>query len=155
MITKDKGQEYLTKLFSMMREREYITLNDKNTHFRSTEMRLLTQVLFAKYEGKRVISAQLAKMLGLTRSAVSMVVHNLESRGIIVRVPDSMDKKIAYVEISDSVYEAYKDDLEKACAFIAQLVEEFGEEKFEKMYSLFTEFALLMRSKLDWSEANR
>ncbi len=150
MLNKDERQEYLVKIFSLMRVRDNITINDKNTHFKSTEMRLLTEVLFAEYEGKRLISAQLAKLLGITRSAVSQIVNTLESRGVIVRVPDAIDKKIAYVELADGVLDAYKEDLEKACAFVGEVVKEFGKEKFETMCELYTGFAMLVREKLGY-----
>ncbi|MBQ8322531.1 MAG: MarR family transcriptional regulator [Clostridia bacterium] len=135
-----------------MRDRESITINDKNTNFKSTEMRLLTQVILAKYEGKRLISAQLAKLLGVTRSAISQIVNVLEARGVVVRVPDSIDKKIAYIELADGVFDAYSEDLEKGCAFADELVKEFGEEKFDTMCELYTNFAALVQKKIGMYE---
>ena len=108
MLQNNERQDYLVKIFDLMRVKESITINDRNAKFKSTEMRLLTEVLLAKYENKRLISAQLARLLGVTRSAVSQIVNNLEERGVVVRVPDGIDKKIAYVELADGVLESYK-----------------------------------------------
>lgn len=130
-----------------MRVKENITINDRNAKFKSTEMRLLSEVLLAKYENKRLISAQLARLLGVTRSAVSQIVNNLEERGVVVRVPDAIDRKIAYVELADGVLESYKEDLETAREFANDLVKEFGEEKFETMCELYMSFATLVRQK--------
>ena len=147
MLQNNERQDYLVKIFDLMRVKESITINDRNAKFKSTEMRLLTEVLLAKYENKRLISAQLARLLGVTRSAVSQIVNNLEERGVVVRVPDGIDKKIAYVELADGVLESYKEDLEVAREFANGLVKEFGEEKFETMYELYTSFAKLARKK--------
>ena len=147
MFQNDGKQDYLVKIFDLMRVKENITINDRNAKFKSTEMRLLSEVLLAKYENKRLISAQLARLLGVTRSAVSQIVNNLEERGVIVRVPDAIDRKIAYVELADGVLESYKEDLETAREFANDLVKEFGEEKFETMCELYMSFATLVRQK--------
>ncbi len=147
MFQNDGKQDYLVKIFDLMRVKENITINDRNAKFKSTEMRLLSEVLLAKYENKRLISAQLARLLGVTRSAVSQIVNNLEERGVVVRVPDAIDRKIAYVELADGVLESYKEDLETAREFANDLVKEFGEEKFETMCELYMSFATLVRQK--------
>ena len=147
MFQNDGKQDYLVKIFDLMRVKENITINDRNAKFKSTEMRLLSEVLLAKYENKRLISAQLARLLGVTRSAVSQIVNNLEERGVVVRVPDAIDRKIAYVELADGVLESYKEDLEIAREFANDLVKEFGEEKFETMCELYMNFATLVRQK--------
>ncbi len=147
MNEKDKKQTYLLSLFSLIRESESLILEDKNTNFKSTELRMLTEVLFAQYNGERLISAEIARRLNLTRSAVSQIVNDLEKRKVIVRLPDSIDKKIAYIELADGVIEAYGEDIEKASAFVEERVKRFGEERFNQMCALFTEFSALMREK--------
>ena len=77
LINGEKSEKYLYMVFSLLKKRESIIISDKETHFSNTELRLLFEVLMAKYEGKRLISTQLSKLLGVTRSAVSQIVNRL------------------------------------------------------------------------------
>lgn len=140
--------EYLVKVFQMLKQQSSLTLVDKKTSFNHTELRMLSEILSAKYEGKSLISTQLAKRLGITRSAISQIVNRLEEQGVVTRIPDDVDKKIAYVEISENVLERYGDDIEKCNDFIGTAVAEFGEEKFRNLHELFLEFTELLQRKI-------
>lgn len=145
---KTKNEEYLAKLFSVIRQRENIVISDKKGHFNNTELRLISEVLSAKYENRRLISTQLAKRLGVTRSAVSQIVNRLEERNVVKRVPDDVDRKIAYVEISEGVLDIYGEDMENVLAFVGNLVNEFGEANFNRMCELFESFITLAQKKI-------
>lgn len=144
-----KKEEYLAKMFSLLRKRESIIIADKKMHFNNTELRMLSEIISAKYEGKRLISTQLAKQLGVTRSAVSQIVNRLEAQGVVERVADEVDRKIAYIEISDEVLGAYGEDIQSCLDFISKLVEEFGEDKFNQMCELYEAFTELARKKIE------
>ena len=133
----DKREEYLCKIFMMMKQRDNMAISKKKTCFNNTELRMITELVSAKMENRRLISTQLANILGITRSAVSQIVKKLESDGVI-----------AYVELTDTVIEQYRDDVEKCIAFVGELVDELGEEKFEKMYALFMEFMSIAKRKI-------
>lgn len=135
-----KKEEYLAKLFSILKKSDYITFVDKKTNFNHTEIRLLSEILWAQYEGERLISTQLAQRLGITRSAVSQIVNRLELQGVVNRVPDEVDRKIAYIEISDETLDTYGEDMEKCLCFVGRVVEEFGEDNFNEMHRLFVSF---------------
>ena len=143
----DKEEEYLIRIFSLLKKRENLVFNDKKSRFNNTEIRLLSEIIAAKYENRRLISTQLAKMIGVTRSAVSQIVNNLEQQGVVRRVPDEIDRKIAYVEISEEMIEAYGQDLENCKAFVKEVVDEFGEERFTKMSEAYEEFIALTQKK--------
>ena len=145
---KTKNEEYLAKLFSLLRQRENIVISDKKGHFNNTELRLISEVLSAKYENRRLISTQIAKRLGVTRSAVSQIVNRLEERNVVKRVPDDVDRKIAYVEISEGVLDIYGEDMQNVLTFVENLVNEFGEEKFNCMCELFESFIELAQEKI-------
>lgn len=136
-------EEYFGKIFSMMRKREALVVVDRKAPFNNTEIRLIGEILAERAQGKRLISTELARRLGVTRSAVSQIVNRLETKGVVKRVAAENDKKIAYVEISEGVVEVYGEELERALAFVGALVNEFGEEKFNKMYALYDEFVTL------------
>lgn len=142
--TKNESAEnYLKEIFMLGRKVETLSTADRKTRFNNTEFRMLGEIICAKYAGKRVISTQLAQMLGVTRSAISQMVSRLEAQGVVRRVPDSVDKKIAYVEITEETYETYRKDLEVYVNFVNRLVEKFGKERFREMTSLIDEFCAL------------
>lgn len=141
---QNKNAKYLTMLFSMFKNREQSFNSATKTHFNGTEIRLIGELLFAEYEGKRLISTRLADILGITRSAVSQIVNKLEQEGVVRRVPDEVDRKIAYVEVTDEALEKYGEDLRLGAEFARTIVEKFGEERFEMLYVLLNEFTELL-----------
>ena len=138
--TKAKNEQYLHMVFSLLKKREFIMISDKETHFGNTELRMLFEILMAKYEGKRLISTQLAKRLGVTRSAISQIVNRLEKDGVVKRVADDVDRKIAYIEVTEKTMVAYERDLQLCQNFLGRVVDNFGEENFHKMVELFDGF---------------
>lgn len=146
-----KNERYLTMAFNLLKRREQFIIADKKTHFSDTEIRLIAEVIAARYQGKRLISTQLADLLGVTRSAVSQIVNRLEMQGFVQRVPDAVDKKIAYIEITEETKATYGKDLDICLAFIGKAVEKFGEANFEKMYALMCGFIdVLEELRADW-----
>lgn len=146
--TNQSAESYLKEIFTLVRKVETLTTADKKTLFNNTEFRMLGEIICAKYAGKRVISTQLAQILGVTRSAISQMVSRLEEQGVVKRVPDGVDRKIAYVELTEKTYETYRKDLEVYVNFVDRLVEKFGAERFHAMISLVDEFCgLAMEEK--------
>lgn len=138
--SKHKNEDYLNKIFSMLKKTEDVTFTNIRSHFNNSEMRLLGEVVLAKHEGKRIISTQLAKRLGVTRSAVSQMVNKLEARGIVNRVPDEIDRKIAYIELSDHAKEYYEEEKKVYCDFVGKVVDKFGEDNLNELFRLYGEF---------------
>ena len=85
--TNQSAENYLKEIFTLVRKVETLTTADKKTLFNNTEFRMLGEIICAKYAGKRVISTQLAQILGVTRSAISQMVSRLEEQGVVKRVP--------------------------------------------------------------------
>lgn len=146
---RGKGEEYLAKIFTMLKKREELVFESKDSHFNNTEIRLLREIVLEKAQGNRLISTQLAKRLGVTRSAVSQIVNALEKRGVVQRVAAEDDRKIAYIEISAGVMEKYGQDITSVLKIVEKLVEKFGEEKFNTMFDLYNEFTDLTRTYID------
>ncbi len=141
------NEKYLSAVFSILKRRDEIALSNRKTHFKDTELRLIGEVLTAQKENKRLISTQLATKLRITRSAVSQIVNRLEKNGIVKRVPDAVDRKIAYIEITEETLAAYKEDMENYGAFIGGLVKKFGEEKFDQLCALLEELLELFEAE--------
>ncbi len=137
--TKEEKKElHLKMMFSLMKKRASVV--DRDSRFSGTEFRLLAEILAAKYEGRRLISTQIADVIGVTRSAVSQIVNRLEAENIVKRVPDDVDRKIAYIEVTDNALELYRADLENCKDYVEEIVECFGEDKFHQLCELFEEF---------------
>lgn len=139
-----KNKRYLKMLFSMFKKREQTFYSNEKTHFNGTEIRLIGEILSAEDEGKRLISTRLAEILGITRSAVSQIVNKLEMEGVVRRVADDVDRKIAYIEVTEEALDHYGEDLRLCMDYVGGIVKRFGEKKFEMMYSLIEEFTALM-----------
>ena len=138
------NEKYLNGIFTMMKNMDNLTVADKSTRFNSTEMHMIGEIMASRYVGKRLISTQLAQLLGITRSAVSQIVNRLEAQGILMRVADEVDRKIAYIEITESALEMYGDDLKICVDFVGRVVEKFGVEKFNNMCAAFDEFCAMV-----------
>ena len=137
------NEKYLNGIFTMMKNMDNLTVADKSTRFNSTEMRMIGEIMASRYVGKRLISTQLAQLLGITRSAVSQIVNRLEAQKVVKRVADDVDRKIAYVEITEEALELYGEDLEICVDFVGRVVEKFGVERFNNMCEAFEEFCAL------------
>ena len=135
-----ENEIYLGKIFAMLKKMEKIAMSQNDTELNNTELRLISEILLSGYEGKRLISTQLAKKLNVTRSAVSQIVKNLESREIVKRVPDSVDKKIAYIELTDSAMDVYLKSKKIGEEFIGDMLRDFGKKNLDKLLELTEEF---------------
>lgn len=134
------NEKYLNKLFQLLKKRETIAITGKKAGFNDTELRLIGEVLSAKVTGKRLISTQLATALGVTRSAVSQIVNHLEERGVVRRVADEVDRKIAYIEVTDEVLSQYQQEIKTCANFAGGLVRKYGVEKFNTMCKMLNDF---------------
>lgn len=148
------NEQYVSAVFSMSKKRDGIILSDKKTHFNDTELRLIGEVLDAKKNGKRLISTQLASKLGVTRSAISQIVNRLEGTGVVKRVSDAVDRKIAYIEVTEETMKAYKEDVEACGDFIGRVVRRFGEERFNQMQNMLDEFMGMLEEEKQREETN-
>jgi len=140
---KNLNKEYVDLFFSAIKKKNSILMTDKKTHFNETEMCLIREILEANKKDSRLISTQLANRLGVTRSAISQIVNRLEKAAVVKRVPDSVNKKIYYVELLEGAVEQYNEDLAICGEFITKTVEAFGEEKFALLCKFIQEFSVV------------
>ena len=141
------ADKYLNDIFTMMKYMDNVTISDRETRFNSTEIRLIGQILAFRYVGKRLISTQLAQLLGVTRSAVSQIVNHLEGEGILRRVPDDVDRKIAYIEMTELAEARYEEVRRALYSFTGKCVDRFGEEKFDQVCALLDEFITIVEDE--------
>lgn len=141
VTTSEENKAYLFEFFGMLKEVQIASTAQKNERFNNTEVRLMSEIVYAKSKGERLISTQLADRLALTRSAISQIVAKLEGEGVVRRVPDEIDKKIAYVELTEATEEKFGKVVDSYAEFIGQVVARFGIKKMDKMLSLVREFS--------------
>lgn len=135
-----EANRLLQELYSIARRLESAQLFNHAFPFNNTEMQLIKEILRAKETGGRMISSRLAKVLGITRSAVSQMVSKLEAKNVVKRVPDDKDRKIAYIELSDSARAQYENMKERVNAILSSVIGELGDEKVETFVKSAHEF---------------
>ena len=123
--------EYLYKLIRITRVFERFDYFKEKTNFEKTEYRLLREILMERNRGEQIISSELARRLGVTRSAVSQIVTKLERDGIVKRMASSTDRKIAYIELTPNVANELEKQIDDANAFMEKVVEVFGDERMK------------------------
>lgn len=135
-----EANRLLQELYSIARRLEGAQLFNHAFPFNNTEMQLIKEILRAKETGGRMISSRLAKVLGITRSAVSQMVSKLEAKNVVKRVPDDKDRKIAYIELSDTARAQYEDMKDRVNAILSSVIGELGDEKVETFVKSAHEF---------------
>jgi len=140
VTTPQENREYLRSIFDMFRDVQVVTNAQQHPKYNNTEIRMMNEIVYATGSGERLISTQLADRLGITRSAVSQIVGKLEKDGAIRRLPDEVDKKIAYVELTDEMAAKYKTIVEHYTSFVGKVIAYMGVHKMDKLLTLVDEF---------------
>ena len=135
-----EGSNLMQEMYAIGKRLEELKIFHRAMPFNNTEMQMMREIIAAKERGSRVISSGLAKLLGITRSAVSQMVKKLESKGVVRRVPDSRDKKIAYIELSENARSIYEESRARVNGLLERIVAKLGEEKVEHFITGTNEF---------------
>ena len=135
-----EANRLMRDIYNIARRLECLQLFNHEFPFNNTEMQLMKEILRAKEEGGRMISSRLAEVLGVTRSAVSQMVKKLEAKNVVKRVPDQRDRKIAYIELSDSARAQYEEMKGRINDFLGNVIGELGEKKVETFVKSANEF---------------
>ena len=110
--------EYLVKSFQLVRDMENMDFFAGVARLSRTEFRLLREVVMEEQKGRSIISSELARRLGITRSAISQIVTKLEQKGIVKRIDSPTDRKIAYIRIADSAISVFNEQCQEANAIM-------------------------------------
>lgn len=135
-----EGSNLMQEIYAIGKRLEELKIFHRAMPFNNTEMQMMREIIAAKERGSRVISSGLAKLLGITRSAVSQMVKKLESKGVVRRVPDSRDKKIAYIELSEKARSIYEESRARVNGLLERIVAKLGAEKVEHFITGTNEF---------------
>ena len=136
--------DYLIKLIEIIKEMEEVDFFVGNTKLTTTEFRLLREILIEEERGEKIISSELARRLGITRSAISQLVSKLEERNIVERVASATDKKIAYVCFTDYALRLFDEQCKVSNEIMNRVVQKMGEEKLDALIAGYNEFAMAL-----------
>ncbi len=125
--------EYLLKLFHLVKDLGDIDFFWGKAKLSRTEFRILWEVANEQCEGRDIISSELARRIGITRSAVSQIVAKLEKNGIVKRIGSTFDRKIAYIRLTDEATETFLQQAQQANEFAERVLAEFGKERLDKL----------------------
>lgn len=136
--------QYLVKLFCITKSMEGLEIFSEAQKLSRTEFRLIREILLERENGNSIIASELARRLGVTRSAISQIVTKLEKRGIVLREDSPTDKKIAYIRLSDYALGVFEEQCKFANAVIEEVIEKIGPEKMDALIEGYTEFASIL-----------
>ncbi len=137
--------EYVVGLIRTGKAMEAIDMLPEKAKLSRTEFRMLREIVTEREKGREIISSELARRLGVTRSAVSQLVAKLEAQGIIERVPSTTDRKIAYVRLSGKSLELYREMCTEANRVMERVAEELGAEKLDALFAANEEFLTVLK----------
>ncbi len=127
--------EYLTQFMQILRKIENLDLFAATAKFSKTEFRILREIVTENERGNQIISSELARRIGVTRSAVSQIVNKMEKEGVIKRAFSPDNKKIAYVQLSERTRGVYEEQCKQANEYISKIISAYGKEKWESFLS--------------------
>lgn len=147
--------EYLIKSFELMRSLENVDFFAGVSNLSRTEFHLLREVILEAEKGKNIISSELARRLGITRSAVSQIVTKMEQRGIVNRVSSPTDRKIAYICLSESSMAVFEEQCKQANETMKRIVELYGEDKIRTFFNEYVELRKVVDLVMNEREKER
>ena len=136
--------EYLARLIQAAKNIEGLELFADKAKLSKTEFGMLREIVFEREKGRDIISSELARRLGVTRSAISQIVAKMELQGIIERASSPVDRKIAYVRLSEKAKAIFTQQCREANELIGRVVKEYGADKMDALLNAYEEFSAVL-----------
>ncbi len=137
--------DYAVRLFKAVEAVANLKFFGDSAKLSRTEFKLLREVVSERTKGRDIISSELARRLGITRSAVSQLVTKLEERGIVVRTAAPDDKKIAYIRLSDNSLATYEEQCRELNELLENCANKFGKDRMQRLSVDCADFIALMQ----------
>lgn len=135
------------RLFGLMEAVNDLKLFGEPLRLSKTESRLLKEVITEHANGRDIISSELSRRLGVTRSAVSQLVTKLEEGGILARTAAPDDRKIAYIRLSDRALAEFNERCVEINALLERCTEKFGKDRMQRLSVDSADFIALMKEE--------
>lgn len=136
-----ENNEYLAQFMQIFRRLKNLDFFTASAKLSRTEFRVLREITSENKKGREIIASELARRIGVTRSAISQIVNKMEREGTIKRVPAPNDKKIFYVRLSESTVAVYEEQLKQANESLSKIVSVFGKERMDEFIASCKEIA--------------
>lgn len=91
---------------------------------------------------------RISKELGVSPAMISKTIGNLESRGLVKRIIDCSDRRGIKVCFTESGLEVFKRNQDGSIRFMSEIIDEMGEENFEKLVDLNELMMNILEKKL-------
>lgn len=127
--------DYLVRFLSIVQGLDATKLFPEVAKLTKTEFRILREIAVEQQKGGHIISSELARRVGVTRSAISQIVNKLEGRGVLIRTNAPNDKKIAFVEFSQKAYDLFNKECARVNIIMESVVAQFGAERMNEWIS--------------------
>ena len=80
-----EAEQLMQEIFNIARKLDEIKVFHNVLPFNNTELQMMKVIALADEAGEKVISSDIARSIGITRSAVSQMVKKLEDKNVVVR----------------------------------------------------------------------
>lgn len=123
---------YLIRILSISQSLDFVKLFPAVSKLTKTEFRILQEIVVEERQGNQIISSELARRVGVTRSAISQIVTKLEERDVLKRTDAPDDRKIAYVNLSQRAYDLFNKECAQVNVGMEKVIQELGAEKMKQ-----------------------
>ncbi|MCI1858365.1 MAG: MarR family transcriptional regulator [Sporolactobacillus sp.] len=100
------------------------------------------------YNKKRVTSGDVARVLFVNKSTISILIRRMENKGLIFRKQPETDRRKIYLLLSDKGKQLYEDCHQKINALVKEIMQVFSETDIERLLSLNQKIDQLFNEKL-------
>lgn len=138
--------DYAIRLFQVMEELESLKFFGECEKLSRTEGRLLKEVISEYAKGRDIISSELARRLGVTRSAVSQLVTKLEEQDIVARTAAPDDRKIAYIRLSEHALAQFEEKCKQLNELLETCANKFGKDRMQRLSVDTADFIALIKA---------
>ena len=106
-------------------------------------------LLFADVVREQVRMTDVSRFMMVSKPAVTQAVNRLVEQGFVERVNDPGDRRVVYIQPTETGRQRFQDELEMRMELMRRAVSRIGEEKGALLAELLTEFldALLIETE--------
>ena len=103
----------------------------------------------------RMTLSALAQVMQQSMPAVSQRISRLEEMGYVTRVPDSQDKRIVWLSLSESGREEMKSACARMTETMHSILNVLGDDEIEFMFQIFCKLADAMEAQRDAADSRQ
>lgn len=98
--------------------------------------------LLFKKAGGRVRMTDISEYLMITKPAATQAVNKLVEKGMVERVSDEHDRRVVYIQPTQTGKNIFEQEIEMRLAFVDRVVERMGEADAKRLVALLDRFLI-------------